>query len=381
MKCPVCPADNIAPGERKCPNCGTDLTAILKVNELAAAEFNDALALAQAGAVDGALLRAAAAAALDERFTAARVLLGKLLWRKNQFAEAVDQWQEALALDPDNRDVKQLLASARGKMRRRSLLGAARAVGAVFAFAAVLVVAVVVSAQYVGARPAQSGPNRSDADDWRAFYGHSDAEYDQLKASLSDVNTKLTAANAELAAARTDLASGLAARNEMSRSFQSQLQQLAENHGRERAELSRANDSAAAAIESLRQELRLTLSRAQARDRDTRDSLAYVLELLRPAGADKLSERIKTLQKELGELSAQEAKYKDRPYLFDQIKLSRARKGLAACRRELDACQAEYEARVAPWERGMALLKTQAPAETDPAGKTSGADPGGVRTQ
>jgi len=129
MKCPVCPQDNIADDAGCCPNCGTDLSAIRRVERLPTALLNEAIALAQAGATDLALARAAAAAVMDGHCVEAKLLLGRLLWKRGQADDAMHQWQEALALDKNCEEASHLLREARYTARKRAIRRVSARVG------------------------------------------------------------------------------------------------------------------------------------------------------------------------------------------------------------------------------------------------------------
>lgn len=358
MKCPVCPFADIPEGVKRCPNCDTDLTAVLRANEVAVAEFNNAVVLAQAGALDAALLRAATAVSLDERFAPARTLLGKLLWRKGQFAEAVSQWEQTAAVDPGSRTIAELLRSSRTKMRRRLALKAAAGVMALALIAAVAAMP-FVSARSAAARIGDSV--KAAMAERGTAPGPADAAYAQLAASLSDATLKLSAMDADLKAMTAQLSEREAAWREAGRSAELREQRLAEARETEHADFVRANSSSAAAMEDLRRELRLVREQSGAREQLARDSMLQILSLLRPADADRLSEQLEALARERDRLRVDEAGYanKARMYLLDRIRLERVRRRLAVCLRSIEECQAKYKATMAPWEQSMALLQAE----------------------
>lgn len=112
MKCPVCPLENVPIGAQTCPSCGTELLPLYRVNELGARYFNRALELTADGNLDAALENACTAVNLDARSIPARILLGKILWKKKQREEAVSNWSEVLSVSPDNEEAQSLIAEA-----------------------------------------------------------------------------------------------------------------------------------------------------------------------------------------------------------------------------------------------------------------------------
>ncbi len=121
MKCPVCPANDIPDDSTTCPVCKTDLGPLQRVRQLHVAEYNEAVRLAEAGAVDLALRHALAALALSERFVPAIVLVGKLLWRKGHIRDALDRWEEAANLAPSEQDARDLLSFGRTFVKRERI--------------------------------------------------------------------------------------------------------------------------------------------------------------------------------------------------------------------------------------------------------------------
>lgn len=151
MDCPVCPCVDIPDDAQVCPSCGVDLKPLLRVRELGAAEYNEALRLAGVGATEAAISRAAAALALDDRLVPARVLLGKLLWNLGEAQAAQAQWQQALPLAGDNAELQALMASARQKLARQRRLRMAVPLGGLLVLA-LLALAAAMPFRAFGAR-------------------------------------------------------------------------------------------------------------------------------------------------------------------------------------------------------------------------------------
>ena len=110
INCPVCPTENIPDDIKTCPGCGTDLSPILRVRELSRAFYQEAIELANKGATDIAIQKVLSSLGLNEQQVDARILLGKLYWKKGQFREAINNWTYVTALSPENQAAKTLLA-------------------------------------------------------------------------------------------------------------------------------------------------------------------------------------------------------------------------------------------------------------------------------
>lgn len=112
-------------GAQACPSCGTELLSLYRINELGARYYNRALELTADGNLDAALENACTAVNLDARSIPARILLGKILWKKKQREEAVRNWNAVLSVSPDNEEAQSLIGEARktidASLRRKSL--------------------------------------------------------------------------------------------------------------------------------------------------------------------------------------------------------------------------------------------------------------------
>jgi flagellar motor protein MotB len=96
---------------------------------LSAAECDEALRLFESGAYDAAVQHTAACLSLDGDSVPARKLMGRLLLRKGEVAEARSHWEQAKALAPDDADVRDLLSGLATTERRRKLLWAVGVAG------------------------------------------------------------------------------------------------------------------------------------------------------------------------------------------------------------------------------------------------------------
>ncbi len=132
LACPVCPVKDVPVTAASCPGCNTDLLPLHRVREWAAAQYNEALRLAEAGNNDQAISRAGAALASDPEFVPALKLLGQLLWDKGAPQAAMEQWSAARALEPEDAELRQVMDGAERFLRSRrkkraGLLGLAAA--------------------------------------------------------------------------------------------------------------------------------------------------------------------------------------------------------------------------------------------------------------
>ncbi len=96
-RCPVCPFGGLKETDLLCPICGTDLTALRRVQELPLALLSDALDLLRQGRNTEALMRADAAAAFARARPRALLALGDVRARLGDVESASRCWQEAAA--------------------------------------------------------------------------------------------------------------------------------------------------------------------------------------------------------------------------------------------------------------------------------------------
>ena len=175
MECPVCPFKNITEDDERCPNCGTNLSPLHRVSQIGYQHYNHALELANTGKVDLALTWACSAVALDGRFVPGRTLLGKILWRKKQFREALYHWEAAAGIEPENLEVRSLIEKAgkeiQASEKRRFLV---RSMG--FVFLAILLIVILFS---FSVRRARIGSMEENV-------ALSKAETNSLKAQLTE---------------------------------------------------------------------------------------------------------------------------------------------------------------------------------------------------
>ena len=122
--------------------------------------------------------------------------------------------------------------------------------------------------------------------------------------------------------------------------------------------LSQTQTSAAETAAAVKQ-LRADLQAAEGRLVEVRTwmqaSLVPLFQSLRPQDADDLAARIQNLRERKNRLAARVEAYEKANLVPFRLLIFRDR--LRKCEEELQMCEAEYEARVAPWERGMRMLR------------------------
>lgn len=102
IDCPVCPKTDIKEGITKCPQCGTDLSALLRARELPDVYYNEGIELAKKGLLDEAIEKLIFALELNPNSIASHIVLGKILARMSRYGEAVIYLDKALSIDQDN---------------------------------------------------------------------------------------------------------------------------------------------------------------------------------------------------------------------------------------------------------------------------------------
>lgn len=100
MICPYCQTENREDRE-SCYACGKDISTLRLVVNKARQHYNDALEHAERGRDKEAIDELKNAIELDWSLVNAHVVLGTMLARNGQFAEARESWQNALALQPE----------------------------------------------------------------------------------------------------------------------------------------------------------------------------------------------------------------------------------------------------------------------------------------
>ena len=106
IDCPICPKKNIKDGVNICPQCGTNLSAILRVRELPDVYYNEGIELVKKGMPDKAIEKLFFALELNPNSIASHIALGKIFTRMNRYDEAVFHLDKALSIEPDNTDAR-----------------------------------------------------------------------------------------------------------------------------------------------------------------------------------------------------------------------------------------------------------------------------------
>ncbi|MFW6119008.1 MAG: tetratricopeptide repeat protein [Planctomycetota bacterium] len=399
MKCPVCPKTDISAEAQECPNCGTDLTPVRRLRELCAAQFNEALRLADAGATDAAMARAAAALSLDDEFVPARKLLGKLLLGKGRVEEAIAQWEQAAAQCPEDGEVQRLLSSGRELKSRRLVKRASTiAVG-------ILVASLVLfGLPYVHYRTAsrrvdtllsplaelqeyRKAHSRPDSDytflrdelaktegalreasfafsRYRGTHSRSDADY----AVLKDEKAQIEKAHADLMRAftryrethsRADsdyafLQDKLTRTEESLKGVSARVEDLAAQLAEERA----TGEQVRQALEEIRARVESTHGTMHERHRRVLELAADMHETLRPPEADELTVKVEECRQKIDRLVAARKDYESRALVgMRAIEHFCAGQKLKRARKRLRSLEGQYAERVRPWEKSMHALQ------------------------
>lgn len=125
VSCPRCRRPQRRLGER-CAQCGTDLTALVRIVERADGAYDTAVRAARAGRWAEAGEQASVALAFVPDDVEATVLLAKITLRQGRRERSVELWERAGELAPDRDDVPVALAALREPVgpidRARALL-------------------------------------------------------------------------------------------------------------------------------------------------------------------------------------------------------------------------------------------------------------------
>lgn len=371
MKCPVCPAENIPDDAQACPSCGADLKPMLRARELGAAVFNEALALAEAGATDAALSRSLAALALDDRLLAARKLLGKLLWKTGAARAALEQWRQAQAQAPDDEELKRLIAAGRREVGRAARRRTARRTVAVVA--AVLVAASLVC--LAAMLPSMTAPD-SRLDDVVSRIANLETGVAHLGAAVVNVDAGVRACqetiedtDAEIVALADLGLRGNKAIETLQHNVDTQragieqlvaqlgrtderIEQLRQAQGKAADDATGAAESAAKAVAALRADLdrlRAALDESQ----------LVLLEAMRPPECEQLLSDILIARQDVAQLCAKETRLERRGLLIiDDLALADVRGKIRQASARLMDLEARCKSLVAPWETAMDRLLT-----------------------
>jgi nucleoid-associated protein YgaU len=93
---------NISEDQKRCPNCGIDVTPLHRIRGLPRSYRDEANMLAQHGLLDVAMEKLMAAICLDGGSVSSYVALGELYIRKGLYREAITAFEKALQIEPRN---------------------------------------------------------------------------------------------------------------------------------------------------------------------------------------------------------------------------------------------------------------------------------------
>lgn len=379
LKCPVCPRTDVPDEAQQCPNCGTDLAPVRRVRDLCAAYFNEALRLADAGATDPSMTRAAAALALDDQFLPARKLLGKLLLAKGRLDEAMGQWEQAAALCPEDEEVQLLMRAAR-KLRFRRVVKRAGTIAVAMLAAGAVLLGVPYAHYRITSR-------RADAlllplvelQEYRRAHSRPDTDYAALMEKMAEIEKAREGISRALARYREthsrpdsdyaflrgELAKTKGASQELSLAF-SQYRETRSRTDEEYEDLLKAQAAEARAtseyirqaLEDIRAEVRSTHDATRWRYRRVVELAVDMHEALRPAEADELIADMEECRQEIDRLVAVRHEHQSRGLVgLDAIGHFSAGRKLNRARKRLESLEDQYAKHIGPWEKRMQALQ------------------------
>lgn len=367
IKCPICPAQNVPEDAATCPACGADLSPISKVRELATSYYNEALQLEETGATDLAIGRLTTTLTLDGKHLEARKLLGKLLWRKNLRREAIDQWEQASKLAPEDESTVELLAVAKQRIK----LGKAKKTAVGLGVLICLIVFVSILALFITNFAAERfallndrlSSLGSELDETRirfeeteqAFstymstHTHSDNEY----AKLAELSTSYEQRFDEI---RKTLNLEKGYRENAS----NQLRGLQSEIGQLRSQYSHMTSSLAVLEKEIEVNVRELMTAKKALNNQREYLAKYLpplLESLRPDGAYELEEKINKVSSQLERLRNLKEQHKARGIiLIDSIIVFDIKNKINSTEKQLSSLQEKYNRHVKPWKRAMEIV-------------------------
>ncbi|MFA5251558.1 MAG: tetratricopeptide repeat protein [Phycisphaerae bacterium] len=254
--------------------------------------------MVEAGATDAAMIRVAGAMSMDDKFPEARKLLGKLLWEKKQFREAVEQWQQVLAITPEDEEAKNLLAKAKRQLKLRTVRIIAALIAVVVIFMFALFVPTYISFKSINMHLEQVSKNNVQLAELQQQVKFLEKQQENLAADISDIM---------------------------------------ETNKRE--------------IADIKTEIKVKLGYLS-------QSLVPLLESIRPANAEIMAMRIQKLQNKQGELHGLEEKYQSRNlFIIDFIARAITGTRLKLVETEMKPLQDKYQKQVVPWEQALKTVK------------------------
>jgi tetratricopeptide (TPR) repeat protein len=335
IKCPVCPTRDIPKTASACPNCGVDLSAIHRLREITKSYYNESLKLTEVGAIDSAIIKVMAALNADTQFVEARKLLGKLLWKKKQFSQAIEQWKQVLAITPEDKDAINLLSCAKQHVKIRMMsIVVCLIVGIAFLSSLVAVPTYLLFATKGYGESNKAGLASTAHIDTQVLYqAVSDQITDRRKRDSNDLQTFEQYIQTQL--------DGL----------HQKIERLGEQQTEVISELSKAFDAN-------KKEILTTQVIIDTQNKHLTQSFVSLLECFRPTNANELLVSIEKLGSKLEQLRKLEEKYKSRGiFLIDAFNVNDVRNKIAHIENQLDSLEAEYNTQVVPWMQAMETVK------------------------
>lgn len=154
MICPYCHTDNRDDCE-SCYHCTRDLTMLRVIVNKAKHHYNQALEFAERDRTDDAIHELQNTLDLDGSMIDARVVLGTLYAKKEEFAKARDEWNAALALDHRLRKAHDYLNKAERAEVVFPVIRRLKSMNTWLIILAALIVAMWGATSYFRARPAE----------------------------------------------------------------------------------------------------------------------------------------------------------------------------------------------------------------------------------
>src|SRR5947208_58437 len=100
IACPVCRI-SLPPASTTCPDCGEDLTLLVRIRLRSLILYHCGLQQAKAGQLDRAILTMNQALAADATNVDTMAVLGKLYAQSGRYEQAREAWQRCLACAPE----------------------------------------------------------------------------------------------------------------------------------------------------------------------------------------------------------------------------------------------------------------------------------------
>ena len=118
ITCPICNV-SLAPGTWLCPDCGEDLSVLIRLQQAPIILYNEGLAYARAGDFDRALMRIQESIAAFPDNPSAYVVLGKLYAQQGQLDLARNTWEAVLERWPNAVAARQAIAAVNKREQLR----------------------------------------------------------------------------------------------------------------------------------------------------------------------------------------------------------------------------------------------------------------------